>query len=249
MARYKYSREITIPEYDCDSFLRLRTSVMLRYIQTVAGEHLDVLGLPYDRLYAEGFVFVVAGTALKIHRAPVSGERIIVSTAPLTGQGAHMMRETVIDSAEGERLVECQTNWALIDSKSGKLLRASDFPYQLPLLEGEWTPFFDPRRIRIKPVREKSLTRTVRLSDLDRNLHMNNTVYADVILDCFGREFLESGGVDSMFIRYHLQARLGDELTVEYGFSDGVYTVGARCGDRNCFEGSFSLKPLETARP
>ena len=246
MGRYKYSREITVPEYDCDSFLRLRPSVMLRYIQTVAGEHLETIDLDYETLFNEGFVFVVAGTALKIYRSPISGEKIVLSTAPIMGQGAHMMRETVIDSIDGERLVECQVNWALIDANSRKLLRASDFPHELPLLEGEWTPFFDPRKIRIKPVREKSAVRPVRLSDLDRNIHMNNTVYADVILDCFGEDYLKSGGVDTMFIRYHLQAQLGDELTLEYGFSDNTYSVGACCGDKHCFEGAFSLKPLES---
>ena len=118
MGRYKYSREITVPEYDCDSFLRLRPSVMLRYIQTVAGEHLETINLDYETLFNEGFVFVVAGTALKIHRSPISGEKIVLSTAPIMGKGAHMMRETVIDSIDGERLVECQVNWALIDANS-----------------------------------------------------------------------------------------------------------------------------------
>lgn len=231
-----------IPEYDCDPFLRVRTSALLRYIQSVAGEHLETLGISHEVLYNEGFVFVVAGTALKIHRAPLCGEKIVISTAPLTGRGAHMMRETVVESASGESLAECQSNWALIDPKTSRLLRASEFPHELPLLEGEWTPFFDPRRIRIHPVCEGSCRREVRLSDLDQNIHMNNTVYADVITDCFGEEYLASGGVDTMMIRYHLQARLGDCLDINYGFDGQMFTVSAHRGEKNCFEGAFSLK-------
>lgn len=243
MARYKYFWELTIPEYDCDPMLRLRPSALLRYIQTASGEHLSSIGITYERLFDEGFVFVVAATALKICRCPMANEAVIVSTAPLISEkGANMLRETVICSDKGERLAECQMNWALIDSHSGRLCRASDFPHELPLLEGEWEPFFDPRRVRIKPVGSDETVREVRLSDLDRNLHMNNTVYSDIMLDCFGEEYLRSGGVDTLFIRYHLQARLGDSLVLTHGCNDGQFTVSAKCGDRRCFEGAFSLK-------
>jgi len=247
MSRYKFFKELTVPVYDCDPFLRACPSSLLRYIQTVSSGHLDSIGLSHSLLYNEGFVFVVAGTALKIYRSPKCGEKIQLCTAPTPGSGAHMIRETVILSESGEKLVECQSDWVLIDAKTNRLLKASDFPYELPLLEGEWTPFFDPKKIRIRCSGETVLGRKVQLSDLDQNMHMNNTIYADIMTDCFGGEYLASGGVDTMFIRYHLQARMGDSLTLEYGQKDGLFTVGARCGDKRCFEGAFSFKPLETA--
>ena len=246
MSRYKYFHDFTVPVYDCDPFDRAKVSSLLKYVQLVSGQHLVTLGLPHEKLLSEGFVFVVAATALKIFRSPRTNEKITLSTAPLFGGGAHMLRETVIHSEQGEKLAECQANWALINANSGKLLRASDFPYELPLLEGEWEPFFDPRKIRIRPVCESSTERVVRLSDIDQNMHMNNTVYADLICDQFDEQYLKSGGVDTMFIRYHLQARLNDTLTLERGKSGELFTVGARLGDKHCFEGAFSLKPLET---
>lgn len=244
--RYQYSRQLTVPIYDCDHACRLRPSSMLRYIQTVAGEHLDTLGLTHQRLFAEDFVFVVAATALKIFRSPIAGETVTISTAPVNGRGANMVRETVLYAQSGELLSECQSNWALINPRTSRLLRASDFPYSLPLLQGAWTPFFDPTRIRIHATPEKSAERVVRLSDLDQNLHMNNTVYADVALDCFGDDYINSGGIDTLLLRYHLQAKLHDSLSLVYGRQDQMYVVGAHCSEKKCFEGAFSLKPLET---
>ena len=248
MARYQYSRAQTVPVYDCDLFCRLRPSAMLRYIQSVSGEHLDALGLTHQRLYAEGFVFLIAGTALKVHRAPAAGEHIVISTAPLTGRGAHMLRETVLHDQNGALLAECQTSWALIDAHTGRLLRPGVFPYTLPMLDGTWTPFADPTRIRIHPGEEccGRVPRVVRLSDLDQNLHMNNTVYADILTDGFGDAYIASGGIDTLFLRYHLQARLHDCLTLEYSRNEQLFTAGAQHGEKKCFEGAFSLKPLET---
>ncbi len=248
MARYSYSRAQTVPIYDCDLFCRLRPSAMLRYIQSVSGEHLDALGLSHQRLYDEGFVFLIAGTALKVHRAPAASEHIVISTAPLTGRGANMLRETILSDQNGALLAECQTNWALIDSHTGRLLRPSAFPYALPMLEGEWTPFSDPTRIRIHTGETlgESTPRVVRLSDLDQNLHMNNTVYADILTDGFGDAYIASGGIDTLFLRYHLQAKLHDCLTLQYSHNGQLFTVGAQLEEKNCFEGAFSLKPLES---
>lgn len=221
---------------------------MLRYIQSVAGEHLDALGLTHQCLYDEGFVFLIAGTALKVHRAPAAGDHIVISTAPLTGRGANMLRETVLHDQNGVLLAECQTNWALINSHTGRLLRPSAFPYTLPMLEGDWTPFSDPTRIRIRAGEEptESFPRVVRLSDLDQNMHMNNTVYADILTDGFGDAYIASGGIDTLFLRYHLQARLHDCLTLQYGHNGQLFTASAQQGEKKCFEGAFSLKPLET---
>lgn len=244
MSRYKFFHDFTVPVYDADLFGRLSISSLLSYIQYVSGGHLSSLGLGYERLLDEGFVFVVAGTALKIYRCPLIDEEITLSTAPRRGRGAHMLRETVVHSKDGELLAQAQVTWALIEPKSGRLLRQSDFPYTLPELEGEWTPFFDPTKIRIHPAEQKHGKRVVRLSDLDQNRHMNNTIYADILLDCFAGEYLNSGGVDTLFIRYHRQARLGDELTLVYGCEGEKYSLGATVGEHPCFEGAFSLKPL-----
>ena len=111
--RYRYYRSQTVAIYDCDPMLRLRPAALLRYIQTVAGEHLDTLGLSYQRLYDEGYVFVIAATALQILRRPVSGEELMLYTAPLFGKGPHMLRETLVTAANtGERLTEAPTSWA-----------------------------------------------------------------------------------------------------------------------------------------
>lgn len=247
MQRYSYSCRHEVPIYDCDLFCRLRPSAMLRYIQSAAGEHLDALGFTHSRLYEEGFVFLIAGTVLKVFCTPVFGENIIISTAPLAGRGANMLRETVLHDTNDTLLAECQTNWAVVDSRTGRLLRASDFPHSLPILNGEWTPFSDPSKIRISiSDMTKETLHTVRLSDLDQNLHMNNTVYADILLDGFADDYIASGGIDTLFLRYHLQARLHDSIKLQYGRSNQLFAVNSQLGEKKCFEGAFSLKPLET---
>jgi medium-chain acyl-[acyl-carrier-protein] hydrolase len=242
MERHTFSYDLEIPYYDCDLQERLRASAALRYMQTAATRQLDSLGLTHARLLDEGFLFVMTAVALRFARAPRAGERIRVATAPAGVQGAHMLRETLLLGPCDEVCAEGQSSWALIEPQGGRLLRPTSFPYALPLMRGEWTPFADPCRLRIRPGELPCGERRVRLSDLDRNLHMNNTVYADILLDGFADEVLAGGGVDMLFLRYRAQARLHDRLALRRGRDGKLHLLSAQIGEKRCFEGAFSLK-------
>ncbi|MEG2174138.1 MAG: thioesterase [Oscillospiraceae bacterium] len=242
--RYPYSYHYVVPSYDCDPLLRLKASATLRYFQEAATRHLDSLNLNYERLQEEGIVFVLATQAIKFYDVPHYGDSIQILTAPVAGRGAHMLRETVIADLKGTVLVEGQASWAMLNPDTGRPLRASEFHHTLPLLS-DWTPFCDPSRLRMKASEESRGTRMVRFSDLDRNFHMNNTVYADVLLDCFTQPLVQSGGVDELFLRYRAQAELGKEMTLSGGFDGARYVLAARLKELPCFEGAFSLKQLD----
>ncbi len=246
MQRYRYSLDLTVRGFECDAADRLRPAVALRYLQEAATGHLDSLGLGYRRLYDEGMFFVLIGQGLRVLRAPRRGERITIATAPVAAQGARMFRETVLLDETGALLCENQTAWALLALETGRPMRSSRFPHELPMLRGEWRPFADPSRLKIPDAEEACGDRLVRLSDLDVNEHMNNTVYADVALDCFADPLLGSGGVDTLLLRYQRQARLGETMTLRRGQGDSCFWVDGRVDGAPCFSAQFSLKALET---
>lgn len=156
-----------------------------------------------------------------------------------------MFRETVLLDGEGNLLAENQTAWALLDFETGRPLRSSSFRHELPALGGEWTPFVDPSRIRISEAQEPCGGREVRLSDLDVNRHMNNTVYADAALDCFPEEVLCSAGVDTMLLRYQYQARLGETISLRRGRRTTVSASAAASEIPPVFPPNFLSKPLQ----
>lgn len=246
MERYRYTFPLTVRGFDCDAMGQLRPAVMLRYLQEAAGGHLDSLGLGYRRLHDEGMFFVLIGQGLRILRAPRRGEQIIVATAPIAGAGARMFRETVLLDESGALLCENQTAWALLNLETGRPMRYSSFPYELPLLQGEWKPFVDPAHLEIPEADTPCGERPVCFSDLDVNQHMNNTVYADVALDRFPEALLCSGGVDTLLLRYRHQAVLGETIALAQGYEDNCFWVDGKVGDSPCFSAKFSLKALET---
>ena len=66
-------------------------------------------------------------------------------------------------------------------------------------------------------------------SRCDRNGHMNNTVYADLICDALPLEVMRKGPVTFASINYHREIPMGAQVAVAYAPSaDGWYVVGRR---------------------
>lgn len=240
MNRYPYKFKTMVEESNCLPNLKISPRGVLLYIQKASTEHLNVLGLNYETLKNEGIVFMVVSSATKFFYTPCAYDEIYVATCPAISKGAQMIRETCLFSAKGEKLVENQTAWIMMNPESGRILKPNEFNHELPLLEN-WHPFFEPQKIRI-PISEKNLgERKVRLSDLDRNLHMNNTIYASILTDCFAEDVL-AGEPDTLFIKYKNQAKLNHVLSLRGEKIENQYILTAADGENMCFQGMFTLR-------
>ena len=242
MINYPFKFIATIEENNCFPNLILNPSSALLFIQRAATGHLDSLGYTYERLKNEGIVFMVANSATKFYKNLRAHEKVTVATCPAISKGAQILRETCIFNENGERVCENQSAWIMLNPENGKILRPTEFKYKLPILE-EYNPFCDATRIKIPKSDNNLGERKVRLSDIDRNSHMNNTIYSNVLTDSFAEEVLNGKGVDTLFIKYKNQARMGDVLAISgEKNSDGVFAISAHINESMCFQGMFTLK-------
>ena len=241
MKKYPHSFNYAVPEYDCDALLNLKPSAVLRYMQRAATSHLDEVNLPYEVLLKENIVFMMASMGVKFYNKVPINQEIHICTGPVKAKGAQMLRETVLRTVDGEVLVEGQASWVMVNPITKKVLRSSAFTHQIPTVT-EYTPFCDITKVKIPLCEGESQTRVVRFSHLDRNQHMNNTVYADLLCDAFSDILLAGGEIDSFFIKYKSQARLNDEITLFKQVQDKNLDLTAKLGDDTCFVGRIVVK-------
>ena len=113
--------------------------------------------------------------------------------------------------------------------------RAEEFPLTFgdePEMQTEM-----PLRFRIprETVWEKVGERHISFSDIDYNMHMNNTKYPDMLCD-----FLPDPAamrVTGVSLAYCKEAAYGDTLTVERACAeDGLYYIRTRKGEDVCLE-------------
>ena len=120
-------------------------------------------------------------------------------------------------------MAEADSVWALVDLKTGGLERIDVCGYTF--VDDEPLEIDIPQRFRmpkeisdeLKPVGE----RTIVYSDIDYNLHMNNTKYPDMLCDFI--PFEKVGEIKGFLISYLGEAAIGDKVTVSRAFDSGVY--------------------------
>lgn len=240
-----YTLEKKLYSYELCHNGALKPSYLMRYMQTAAGLDLDAKGMTYEFLRDHGIVFVL--TKLKIEMTDIAGkgDTVKVESWPKCIKGVTFIRDFVI-SSNGRRIGYATTQWALMDFVNRRPVRATSLPKTLPDEDHEFSRDIELER-HITPS-ETAIPcgvykRKVMLSDLDENLHLNNTNYADIMLD-YIPEYPDNKSFETVQINFRGEARLNDELEISV-FSDGdsiYYTAENLTKGHTCFEGKFILK-------
>lgn len=231
--------------YDCDANNLLKISAAMRYMQQTSSEHLETLDLSPVKLYNEHMVFLLTKMCIKVHRMPSVAEPLIVGTAATGIIGPRFVREFVIDSPTGERLLSSLSLWILVDPETRRILRPASFPYPIPLQSTVINGAIDDVSFpKLLETGERPKTGVeIRYSHLDTNSHVNNSVYADFVCDALPYDVFMGSELDTLVIGYQNEAKHGDfvEMTTST-LSDKEYYISGKCRDTACFEALAILK-------
>lgn len=207
-----FSLELEVMSHDIDTNCNATPSAIVRYFGETVDRNMRVCSPSYQELFNNGLSFVVSRTAFRVYRPVKEYEKIKVTTWATISKSAAFPRNYIIES-NGERVAECIMTWALLDMKSGKLLRGSDFDVSSygvgDLLE---LPVANRLRIPKETAFSECGKLRVEFRDIDRNRHMNNTRYFDILfgyIPNFERYYLSACQMN-----YVSEAKIGDEIDI-----------------------------------
>lgn len=214
-----YTQTFQISDLHVNCTGRLRPSAILFFAQEAAGQHCKELSLDWETLASKGLFWAVLRHRVQITRLPTRDETITVETWPMPTTRSAFPRSTRAVDQNGNELFRCISLWVLMDmhkrtmvlpGKSGVLVEGS--------LRG--TELLAPGSIAPKAM-EYHRSRCVSFTDLDRNLHMNNTRYLDWIADLLPAQFHQEHPLKEFVLCYLSEAREAEELTLHYQLTDG----------------------------
>lgn len=204
-----YTECYEVSTHDTDPFGVVRPSALLAFMQETADHQMRDKKPSYMDLYNEGKAFLLSRIAVKIHAPLHAYDKIAVESWPVESRGATFNRCYRITRA-GQLIAEGQAYWALVDVNTRKLLRTTD----VDLSNYQHGPLHPVDGIRFRAPDDLPTvgTHTVAYHETDVNRHMNNTRYADLLLDHIpdhdGRTFAEFS------IHYKTEAPQGESLTI-----------------------------------
>lgn len=217
----EYNFPLTVASYDVGADDRLRLSAVLRYQQEAGERHLASGGMGWNALMQHGIAFVASRWRAQIHRLPSMGESVALTTWHRERKGPRFFRCYEWRDARGELLIEGVMQFALVSVTDHRLLRGTEFDvFGVADQPHRTVSCGDPSRWTLPPMTVAD-TYTVRRSDIDRNGHLNNTRYADLLTDV-----LPTDAVSTIELQFAGECRLGDVITLATGGDDAQYVSG-----------------------
>jgi len=217
----KYSLDYTTRWHDTDATGKLRPSALLVYMQETSNRHVASVGQSLDELRDEkGLAFILSRIRMAIHRPLEAFEDIRVETFTTYSKGYASVRCFRVLAGD-EVVAEADTTWALVDIKDKRLCHMDESGY---IFENE-EPLEIDLPARTRAPRDISFdtvgSRRIVYSDLDYNMHMNNTRYPDMLCDYMPIDAV--GRIKGMTLSYLHEAAFGDTVTVQCARQDGRY--------------------------
>lgn len=234
-----FTHETKVTSYDCDVRNHMRISAAMRYMQETAGLHLVSLGCPAEVLMEEDLVFLMSKMSLKIHRIPVLHEEIIVGTAPTSTKGVRFVREFIVDTRDGERLISGVSHWPLVRPASRKVLRPKDFTRSLPFQPETVSKYIEDIPFpKIDIQAEELYKEEIKYSDIDINNHVNNAVYGDIICDAIPYDLMTGSELNTVAIEFKNEAVLDDTISIKrQAVSEKEFLITGSHERAECFRG------------
>ncbi len=199
----------------------LKPGALLRYMQEAAANCMTEDGPSYDELAQRGLIFVLSKITVSIYADIHANDDIEVQTWATESVRASFNRAYRVLRG-GVVVAEAASVWALFDSGRKRLVRTTDV--ELGYREDEPLDIDIPTKLRLpadgmKLVGEKR----VGYCDIDRNRHMNNTAYIDMLCDYVFRQNI--GGVSRLSVSYQNEAQFGEELKVYICSEDDTHYI------------------------
>ncbi|MCI9638554.1 acyl-[acyl-carrier-protein] thioesterase [Emergencia sp. 1XD21-10] len=229
----RYTDNYVITSHDVDINNHLRPSLVQRYMIETADHQMRDRKPTYYELFVDGKAFILTRISIEIYRQTEKYDEITVQTWRCPEKGATFIRCFVM-VCKGEIVAKGYSVWAVVNHETGKLCKASEvdlsnYEMEEPHEMGLKDRFRLPKDLKF----EKVGTKQVAYSDVDINLHMNNTYYPDMLWGLIPD--IQEKEVTSVNLRYQKEAPLGGEITIYMAKLPAPVPEDSRAEETYCF--------------
>jgi len=203
--------------YEADVTGKLSLPMLYNLVILSSTQQAIDLGIGPDYTHEKGVGWVVLQQVVTIKRRPNDGEKVILSTTAKQFNPFFARREYRILDTDGNDLVVMDGFFSMIDMNKRKLAR----------IPQEMAEAYQPEHVRkierLAAVDAIDDDQTidykkeyeVRFLDIDSNHHVNNSKYADWMVDVLPLEFLTSHEPTAMNIKYEHEVLPGNQVVSE----------------------------------
>ena len=218
-----WSEYVRVNSHDCDKNGIVRPTGIFRMVQEAAFLQLRNMDQDETKMHEAGRAYIVSQLGIDVHSPLKMNDSVEIRTWENNSTGAKYMRYYAVFRG-GEEIISGECVCALVDIATGRLIRVRDSGYVFGG-DGEGREASLDSRAAVR--KELDYSRAgdfpVMYTFIDRNDHMNNTCYADMMYSAIPDA--EDKYMKAISISYLRPAKLGDTLELFVAEDNGIYYV------------------------
>ncbi len=224
-----WQKGYTLRAGDFDKFDRIKPSAVLDLFQDAAGQHAEELGVGFNALLERQYLWVLTRVKFKIISAPNRYQEVVIKTWPLAPNRLNYRREYCIEDKNGHKLIVGSSEWVIINSDTRRLLSVPDlYPFTDGFCE---EVMFENKLHKVRDFEATGIPHTVNagFSELDVNGHVNNTKYANYVIDAINPT--KDDVLQSFQIDYRKEIMQGTQINIFCLKEDSVVSAKGQNND------------------
>lgn len=234
-------RKYNLRYTDVDFKDHLKLSSLLSLLEESACASADELGFSYSVLQPKNIGFVILNWHIELFRAIKLGEELTVHTWPVKPKRLAVFRDFELFCG-GEKVGVATSRWCVIDLNNFKIIDpANAISQELVYNENRSVEVLN-WKIPAVSCTECVYSKKVTYSDYDHYNHVNNTKYADFLLDVFSPEELGNKYLSCVDINYQTQCKFGENIDFYREELDGYTLIEGRVDGQTRVQMRVSLK-------
>lgn len=223
---HKKSYEIRYTDVDVSDNLKL--SSLLALMEESACLSAEELGFGYSFLQPRKMGFVMVNWYIEMRRAVRLGDVLTIHTWPIKPKRLIVLRDFELYVGD-EKVGVATSRWCLVDLVTFSMLPSSvAFREEMEYNENR---SIDVANIKVPEidVGAPCYSKAVTYSDYDHYNHVNNTKYADFLLDVFAVDEIKDKSYSLVKITYVKQSKEGEKLDFyRVRLDDGSWIIEGR---------------------
>jgi Acyl-ACP thioesterase len=208
----KMSKEYEIHYYEVDFRKKMTMTRLIDFLGDIATSQTEGLGVGMDYCAAKGIGWILYKWDIKVHKYPMYGEKIIITTEPTAFKRFYGYRKFTVANEQGEIIAEADSIWLLINVEKKRPVRVeADMCAVYGVEEDSEGTIAIEDIVKPEEFNEEKMF-NVRYSDIDTNKHVNNSKYVTWAIEVVPMDIVLDYSLNRIKVTYQKETKYGETV-------------------------------------
>jgi len=209
-----FTKTYEINYYDVDYRLKCKVSSIINFICDAGTQQSESVGGGIKYCLENNCAWVFYKYDIKMHRYPVFGETISITTQSVGFRKFYGLRKYIIKDEKGTVIGEALALFFLINIEKRRPMRIQKEQYDFYGLDGDIN--YDVSMEDIQKMEKEMYKKefTIRYSDIDTNLHVNNVKYVEWALEVIPMDIIKNYELKRVKVTFEKETTYGASIAV-----------------------------------